>query len=248
MFSYSWIVFQHFLLLLIVCYLKNCHFTIQGERDAISAKIEDSQAHLEMLEHTDILNDVFYISHYGIFGTINSLRLGHTHVVGIPIAKCKDKTLIHYILFEAHFEYSYVTLILGWVGWDKCCLGSGCTSVAYHGSVLHPEISVSLAHIMTVSLSLCSCYSLRSISKWLAYMPPASVHFTRLTILTVFGFFWSFWCIYLTILWLREAMSSSHLLCLLGVHVKIYFSSNNLSSAAVSSAIRGVLLLMTVVK
>lgn len=103
MFSYSWIVFQHFLLLLIVCYLKNCHFTIQGERDAISAKIEDSQAHLEMLEHTDILNDVFYISHYGIFGTINSLRLGHTHVVGIPIAKCKDKTLIHYILFEAHF-------------------------------------------------------------------------------------------------------------------------------------------------
>ena len=146
MFSYSWLVFHHFLLSLIVCYLKNCHFTIQGERDAISAKIEDSQAHLEMLEHTDILNDVFYISHYGIFGTINSLRLGHTHVVGIPIAKCKDKTLIHYILFEAHFEYSYVTLILGWVGWDKCCLGSGCTSVAYHGSVLHPEISVSLAH------------------------------------------------------------------------------------------------------
>jgi beclin len=103
---------------LIVCYLKNCHFTIQEERDAISAKIEDSQAHLETLNRTNILNDVFYISQHGVFGTINNLRLGHTHVVGILIAKWKAKTLIHYILFEAHIEYSYlikiyVTLILG---------------------------------------------------------------------------------------------------------------------------------------
>ena len=36
--------------------------------------------------------------------------------------------------------------LLGWVGWDKCCLGSSCTSVAYHGSVFYLEISVSLAH------------------------------------------------------------------------------------------------------
>ncbi|KAG2590808.1 beclin-1-like protein [Panicum virgatum] len=53
----------------------------QEERDAISAKIEVSRAHLEMLKHTNILNDVFYISQYGVFGTINNLRLGHTHVV-----------------------------------------------------------------------------------------------------------------------------------------------------------------------
>lgn len=58
------------------------------------AKIEDSQAHLEMLKHTNVLSDAFYISQYGIFGTINNLRLGHTHVVGILIAKCNDKTLI----------------------------------------------------------------------------------------------------------------------------------------------------------
>lgn len=73
---------------------ENCLFTIQEEKDAMLAKIEDYQAHLEMLKHTNVMNDTFYISQYGIFGTINNLRLGHTHVVGILIAKCKDKTLI----------------------------------------------------------------------------------------------------------------------------------------------------------
>ncbi|CAO2171022.1 unnamed protein product [Urochloa humidicola] len=53
----------------------------QEERDATSAKIEDSQARLEMLKHTNVLNDAFVISQYGVFGTINNLRLGHTHVV-----------------------------------------------------------------------------------------------------------------------------------------------------------------------
>ncbi|OEL35828.1 Beclin-1-like protein [Dichanthelium oligosanthes] len=97
----------------------------QEERDAISAKIEDYQAHLEMLKHTNVLNDAFYIAQYGVCGTINNLRLGHSHEVGILIAKCKAKTFIHYIqcfsysLVEADFEYSYliqiyVTLILGY--------------------------------------------------------------------------------------------------------------------------------------
>ncbi|CAO2183248.1 unnamed protein product [Urochloa humidicola] len=53
----------------------------QEERNAISAKIEDSQAHLEMLKYTNVLNDAFFISQHGVFGTINNLRLGHTHVV-----------------------------------------------------------------------------------------------------------------------------------------------------------------------
>ncbi|TKW16060.1 hypothetical protein SEVIR_5G275000v4 [Setaria viridis] len=53
----------------------------QEERNAISAKIEDYQTHLEMLKSTNVLNDAFNISQYGVFGTINNLRLGHTHVV-----------------------------------------------------------------------------------------------------------------------------------------------------------------------
>ncbi|KAF8696028.1 hypothetical protein HU200_036913 [Digitaria exilis] len=55
----------------------------QEEKDAMLAKIEDYQAHLEMLKHTNVMNDTFYISQYGIFGTINNLRLGHTHVVEV---------------------------------------------------------------------------------------------------------------------------------------------------------------------
>ncbi|KAF5743782.1 autophagy protein Apg6 [Tripterygium wilfordii] len=48
----------------------------QEERDAISAKIEVSQAHLELLKRTSVLNDAFPIYHDGEFGTINNFRLG----------------------------------------------------------------------------------------------------------------------------------------------------------------------------
>ncbi|KAL5863330.1 hypothetical protein ACOSQ3_000844 [Xanthoceras sorbifolium] len=48
----------------------------QEERDAISAKIEVSQAHLELLKRTNVLNDAFPIWHDGDFGTINNFRLG----------------------------------------------------------------------------------------------------------------------------------------------------------------------------
>ncbi|KAJ3670909.1 hypothetical protein LUZ60_008335 [Juncus effusus] len=48
----------------------------QEERDAILAKIEVSQAHLELLKRTNVLNDAFFISHEGEFGTINNFRLG----------------------------------------------------------------------------------------------------------------------------------------------------------------------------
>ncbi|XP_073007353.1 beclin-1-like protein [Typha latifolia] len=48
----------------------------QEERDAILAKIEVSQAHLELLKRTNVLNDAFFIWHDGEFGTINNFRLG----------------------------------------------------------------------------------------------------------------------------------------------------------------------------
>ncbi|GFP91913.1 beclin-1-like protein [Phtheirospermum japonicum] len=48
----------------------------QEERDAILAKIEVSQAHLELLKRTNVLNDAFPIWYDGDFGTINNFRLG----------------------------------------------------------------------------------------------------------------------------------------------------------------------------
>lgn len=50
--------------------------THQEERDAILAKIEVSQAHLDLLKKTNVLNDAFPIGHDGEFGTINNFRLG----------------------------------------------------------------------------------------------------------------------------------------------------------------------------
>ncbi|XP_059634365.1 beclin-1-like protein isoform X2 [Cornus florida] len=48
----------------------------QEERDAILAKIEVSQAHLELLKKTNVLSDAFPIWYDGEFGTINNFRLG----------------------------------------------------------------------------------------------------------------------------------------------------------------------------
>lgn len=48
----------------------------QEERDAILAKIEVLQAHLELLKRTNVLTDAFPIWHDGEFGTINNFRLG----------------------------------------------------------------------------------------------------------------------------------------------------------------------------
>ncbi|XP_047269151.1 beclin-1-like protein isoform X2 [Capsicum annuum] len=48
----------------------------QEERDAILAKTEVSQAHLELLKRTNVLNDAFPIWYDGEFGTINNFRLG----------------------------------------------------------------------------------------------------------------------------------------------------------------------------
>lgn len=51
-------------------------FLLQEERDAILAKTEVSQAHLELLKKTNVLNDAFPIWYDGEFGTINNFRLG----------------------------------------------------------------------------------------------------------------------------------------------------------------------------
>nr|GEV45584.1 beclin-1-like protein [Tanacetum cinerariifolium] len=48
----------------------------QEEREAILAKIEVSQAHLELLKKTNVLKDAFPIKNDGDFGTINNFRLG----------------------------------------------------------------------------------------------------------------------------------------------------------------------------
>ncbi|XP_047322726.1 beclin-1-like protein [Impatiens glandulifera] len=55
----------------------------QEERDAILAKTEVSQAHLELLKRTSVLNDAFHIGHDKEFGTINNFRLGRLPTVPI---------------------------------------------------------------------------------------------------------------------------------------------------------------------
>lgn len=60
-------------------------FPQQEERDAILAKIEVSQAHLELLKRTNVLNDAFPIWYDGEFGTINNFRLGR--LPKIPVRK-----------------------------------------------------------------------------------------------------------------------------------------------------------------
>ncbi|KAL7239065.1 hypothetical protein ACSBR2_005041 [Camellia fascicularis] len=55
----------------------------QEERDSVLAKIEVSQAHLELLKRTNVLNDAFPIWYDGEFGTINNFRLGR--LPNIPV-------------------------------------------------------------------------------------------------------------------------------------------------------------------
>ncbi|KAK8454378.1 hypothetical protein SEVIR_5G440200v4 [Setaria viridis] len=57
----------------------------QEERDAVFAKIEVSQVHLELLKRTNVLNDAFYISHDGVIGTINNFRLGRLSNVEVSL-------------------------------------------------------------------------------------------------------------------------------------------------------------------
>ncbi|KAJ8900492.1 hypothetical protein K2173_025269 [Erythroxylum novogranatense] len=66
--------------------LNNFQFQLmshQEERDAILTKIEVSQAHLELLKQTNVLNDAFPIHHDGEFGTINNFRLGRLPKIAV---------------------------------------------------------------------------------------------------------------------------------------------------------------------
>ncbi|KAH7424937.1 hypothetical protein KP509_11G032300 [Ceratopteris richardii] len=57
--------------------------THQEEADAVKAKIEVSEAQLDMLKHTNVLNEAFYITAEGVFGTINNFRLGRLNDVPV---------------------------------------------------------------------------------------------------------------------------------------------------------------------
>eukprot|EP00927_Polykrikos_kofoidii_P069260 TRINITY_DN64639_c0_g1_i1.p1 TRINITY_DN64639_c0_g1~~TRINITY_DN64639_c0_g1_i1.p1 ORF type:complete len:431 (-),score=92.48 TRINITY_DN64639_c0_g1_i1:130-1422(-) len=48
----------------------------ESERLATASAIQYATAELHRLKHTNVLNDMFHISHDGVFGTINRLRLG----------------------------------------------------------------------------------------------------------------------------------------------------------------------------
>jgi beclin 1 len=48
----------------------------EEKSECLQAKLAVASKHLEALQRTDVLNDVFHIWHDGHFGTINDLRLG----------------------------------------------------------------------------------------------------------------------------------------------------------------------------
>jgi hypothetical protein len=77
-------------------------FGRQEERDAILAKIEVSQAHLELLKRTNVLNDAFPICQEGEFGTINNFRLGR--LPKVPVRKLSMLAFHHWPFpFEKFF-------------------------------------------------------------------------------------------------------------------------------------------------
>jgi beclin 1 len=50
--------------------------SIEIENISLQQKLAHDQKQLELLQRTNVYNDTFFISHDGIFGTINGLRLG----------------------------------------------------------------------------------------------------------------------------------------------------------------------------
>lgn len=59
---------------------------LETEHASLQQKLIHDQKQLEMLQRTNVYNDTFFISHDGIFGTINGLRLGRltTNMVEWP--------------------------------------------------------------------------------------------------------------------------------------------------------------------
>jgi beclin len=65
----------------------NAHLLKSAEQSSQLASLRATyaadSATLERLERTNVYNDAFCIGHDGVFGTINSLRLGR--VPGVPV-------------------------------------------------------------------------------------------------------------------------------------------------------------------
>jgi hypothetical protein len=65
----------------------NAHLLRSAEQNSQLASLRATyaadSATLERLERTNVYNDAFCIGHDGVFGTINSLRLGR--VPGVPV-------------------------------------------------------------------------------------------------------------------------------------------------------------------
>ncbi|GAV64419.1 APG6 domain-containing protein [Cephalotus follicularis] len=90
----------------------------QEERDAILAKIEVSQAHLELLKRTNVLNDAFPIWHDGEFGTINNFRLGRLPKIPVEwdeinAAWGQACLLLHTMCQYPKFQYRIKILPMG---------------------------------------------------------------------------------------------------------------------------------------
>ncbi|XP_038875577.1 beclin-1-like protein isoform X1 [Benincasa hispida] len=92
----------------------------QEERDAILAKIEVSQAHLELLKRTNVLNDAFPIWHDGDFGTINNFRLGRLPKIPVEwdeinAAWGQASLLLHTMCqyFRPRFQYRIKIIPMG---------------------------------------------------------------------------------------------------------------------------------------
>ncbi len=86
----------------------------QNERDSVNLRYDHDSRQLERLQRTNVYNDIFCISHDGIFGTINGLRLGslNNHPVPWP---------------EINAAWGQACLLLATVA-DKL----GCTLQGYH--------------------------------------------------------------------------------------------------------------------
>lgn len=84
----------------------------QEERDAVLAKIEVSQAHLELLKRTNVLNDAFLIWHDGEFGTINNFRLGRLPKIPVGDAKIRLYGYLFIFFFYWSFYISSVLVLL----------------------------------------------------------------------------------------------------------------------------------------
>ncbi|KAK6919989.1 Atg6, BARA domain, partial [Dillenia turbinata] len=96
----------------------------QEKRDGILAKIEVSQAHLELLKRTNVLNDAFPIWHDGEFGTINNFRLGRLPKIPVEwdeinAAWGQACLLLHTMAqyFQPKFHYRIKVLPMGSYPW-----------------------------------------------------------------------------------------------------------------------------------